>query len=225
MPAALAIVAIVTASGLFAQDSRPASAPASRPAALKPGDLFNPEVVDPAAKNLVSVARAYLALDWFTQKNEGRKKNNALTPDATELRNLGIRLEGDVRRHEVDDRMRNLVIEYGMSARDGGARVLPLGRFAWQKPESAPGRQAEWSSVLGAVIAAELPLGAVKGFDLKGEFLDAGGKVLATIDKRSVDVVRRNGLFVIAVPAKAVLGDTRLLDGFRFRLIDLKAVK
>jgi hypothetical protein len=121
--------------------------------------------------------------------------------------------------------MRGLVIDYGMPVKNGGARVLPLGRFEWQKPESAPGRQAEWSSVLGVVIAAELPLGAVKGFHLKGEFLDAGGKVLATIDKRSVDVVRKNGLFLVAVPAKAVLGETKLLGGFRFRLIDLKAVK
>ena len=115
--------------------------------------------------------------------------------------------------------MRRLVLENGMPA--GDARVLPLGRFQWQKP-AWEGRSPEWEQVLGVVVAAGP---GDKGVQLRGDFLDAKGKPVAAINGRSVAVAPRNGLFVVAAPVKPALGDLKLLEGFQFRLIDLKPLK
>jgi hypothetical protein len=216
--AALAVL-IVCVSAL-GQESRPDSAPASRPSGPpKAGEPFRPEAADPAAKKLVSVARAHLALDWFGQLRGRGASPGARPQDETALVNLGLRLAGDVRRLEEDESMRRLVLENGIPA--GDARVLPLGRFQWQKP-AWNGRSPEWEQVLGVVVAAGL---GDKGVQLRGEFLDSKGKPVAAISGRSVAVAPKNGLFVVAAPAKAVLGELKLLDGFQFRLIDLKPLK
>jgi hypothetical protein len=115
------------------------------------------------------------------------------------------------------------VLDNGMPAKDG-AYVLPLGRFDWQKPAKEKGATAEDEWFLGVVIAGKLPLGGLKGFDLKGEFLDAKGATFSA-NTHSVEQVRKNGLFVVAVPAKTALSDCRLFQGFQFRLIDLKPRK
>ena len=220
------VVVVAAVSALVAQESRPDSAPASQPARTGPpkaGEPFRPEAADPAAKKLVSVARAHLALDWFNQLRSRGPAPRARPQDETALVNLGLRLAGDVRRFEEDDAMRSLVVANGMPA--GDARVLPLGRFQWQKPAVPGGRSPEWEQVLGVVVAAGPSTGDAKGFHLRGEFLDPKGKPVALLDGRSAAVVPKNGLFVVAAPAKPVLGDLKLLEGFQFRLIDLKPVK
>lgn len=218
MRAALAVL-IVCASAL-AQESRPESAPASRPSGPpKAGEPFRPEGADVACKKLVSVARAHLALDWFGQVRSQTLSPRSRPRDEIALTNLGLRLAGDVRRLEEDESMRRLVLENGIPA--GDARVLPLGRFAWQKP-AWEGRSPEWEQVLGVVVAAGL---GDKGVQLRGEFLDSKGKAIAAIAGRSVAVASRNGLFVVAAPAKAVLGDLKLLEGFQFRLIEVRPLK
>lgn len=213
------VVAFAAASACAAQESRPDSAPASRPAGPpKAGEPFRPEAADPACKRLVSVARAHLALDWFDQLRSRGPSPRPRPQDEAALVNLGLRLAADVRRLEEDESMRRLVLENGIPA--GDARVLPLGRFQWQKP-AWEGRSPEWEQVLGVIIAGH----GDKGVQLRGEFLDPKGKPVAAINGRSVAVAPKNGLFVVAAPAKAVLGDLKLLEGFQFRLIDLKPLK
>jgi hypothetical protein len=209
-----------------AQDSRPSSAPATRPGPPKLGELFRPEAADPAAKNLVSLARAHLALDWFTRQKAPKPpaRDNTMSQDEIDMLNMAIHLAGEVRRLEADAGVRASILQNGMPARNG-ARVLPLGRFEWQKPPSKKGQASEWSQVLGIAMAAATPASDVKGFHLKGEFLDANGKVVASVNERSLAVETKSGVFVVAVPAKAALGDLRLFEGFQFRLIDLKALK
>ena len=137
------------------------------------------------------VARAQLSLDWLgKQKLPKGQASNELSPKVVDLLNVGIQLEGDMRRLEADGSMRKLVLANGIPAK-GGAYVLPLGRFDWQEPAKEKEATAKEQWFLGVVIAAKLfPLEGLKGFDLKGEFLDGKGSIFS-VNTRSLDRVRR----------------------------------
>jgi hypothetical protein len=206
----------------IAQDSRPESVPSTRRTQF--GECFRPELADLAARNLVYVTRAQLSLSWLAQKKLSKvpREKSVATPLADVI-NLGARLEQNMRRLEADDRMRKLVLENGMSAK-GDIMVLPIGRFDWKRPDQDESKTTEDEWFLGIVIAARLPLGAVKGFDVKGEFVDREGKA-CPVCAHTLDVIRKNGIFVVAVPAKNTLADCKVFEGFQFRLVEVKTAK
>src|SRR5262249_7628168 len=125
------IAALISFSGLASgQDSRADATSASR-RALRVGETFRPERAAVAAKNLVDVARIQVSLNWFAQyKLPKGKPPKALSPQDTEILNIGLKLDQEMRRLDADPTMRKLVLENGMPTSDG-AFVLPLGRFDW----------------------------------------------------------------------------------------------
>jgi hypothetical protein len=221
VPVALLLLSSLAA---LAQESRPDSASASRPA--KRYDRFKPADADSSAmKALVGLAKGKIAIDWIDQEKPKPALRKGLTEGGLDESITAV----------ARMRVAKVAFDDGIAARDGvvanglaakGARVLPLGRFEWEKPQHfvKEGDSAK-TPVLCVVVASEPRDPGVKGFWVKGEFLDESGKRIADFDRKSGPSSSKRGVYVLVAPAGNALKNAGEVEGFEFRLVDVKPLK
>jgi hypothetical protein len=221
---------LVIASGVaVGQTSRPATPapPQSMPTASRESkDPFRPDPSDKESKSLLDLAKGKLSISWVDKQNA---KPNPKAPAADASEHLDVMARHRVAAQTLETNepsVRAQVMKVGLPDKSG-ARVLPLGRFDWMKAPLflKPGETGKTSVICVLVATPELPLGDVKGFRVKGEFLDKNGKRAAEFNQRSVPASPQNGVFLLWMPAGDALRGVGEYDGFQFRLIEVQPVK
>lgn len=218
------ILVLLSSLAALGQESRPDSPAASRPA--KRYDRFKPADADSSAmKALVGLAKGKIAIDWIDQDKPKPVVGKGLTEGGL---NESITSVARMRVAKVafDDGIaaRDSIVANGLPAK--GARVLPLGRFDWEKPRHFVKEGDSTKTPVLCVVVASEPLDpGVKGFLVKGEFLDESGKRIAEFDRKSGPSVSKRGVYVLVAPAGNALKNAGEAEGFEFRLVDVKPLR
>src|SRR5262249_43181336 len=149
------------------------------------GDLFRPDPALPHIDGLITFVKAKIAIDWIGREKP-KPKPKVNTGDLLTAESVIRKHEAEAFALEATDDVRKTVVDNGICSK-AGACVLPLGRFEWEKPLAyVKDGESSKTAVLAVVVAADLPVGEVRGVQVRGEFCDLDGKKVVEVSQKSL---------------------------------------